>query len=190
MLVESITLTAYVNSSFNLKQLTTCLNRIEAESNRLRAQASEYADYSLKTETWAQGIALASYTEHLSKYLSNTDLIAEEEKATKLWAQTALSTCSGDHHVVGSAMIANAALYERLGNHKQAKLIYAAVLEDFQTMLKEIEASKATTNDNDVTALQALKKAATKLVDLEEVTEEDALAAESIKRINNLLPSD
>jgi len=186
-LVESITQATYARSNFNSKQLANCLNKIEAESNRLRAQASEYSDYSLKTETWAQGATLASYAERLATYLANTDLIAEEEKATKLWAQTALSTCSGDHHIVGPAMIASAALNKRTGNHQQANLIYAAVLEDFQGLLEEVEASDAALDENDVAALQTLRDAATELVDLEDVTDEDALAARTINRVDTAL---
>jgi len=166
--VGAITRDAQPISTKTTQHLTQCLRLMEAESTRLRAQATEYTDYSLKGETWAQGVALASYAQALATHLSNTELRAEEEQATKLWAQTALSTCSRDHHIVGPAMIANAAFYERAGNKHQAQLIYAAVLEDFQAVLEEVEESEAALDDTDITALQALKDAATKLIDLEE----------------------
>lgn len=173
----------------NSHQLNQCLDSMEEQVNRIRDQANDYPNYSIKAETWAEGVALSNHAEALAKFLANKGFITEQERATKLWAQTTLSVCSHYHHLVGPAMIASASISETTGKLDYAKAVYGGVLEDFQSVLEAIELDETEPDEDSLTALQSLNIAAARLLELDSGAGLSSLATETQSRIASILKS-
>ena len=186
-LVDDIQKKDNLDSAKHSKQLNQCLDSMEEQVLRIRTQANDYPNYSIKTDTWIEGVALANYAEVLAGFLSNKDSLLEQERATKLWAQTTLSVCSHYHHLVGPAMIASASISERTGKLEYAEAVYGAVLEDFQPVLEEAELEETEPDEDTLTALHSLATAATRLLELNEVEVVHSLAEQTLRRIESVL---
>ncbi len=169
------------------KQLSHCLDAMEEQATRIRAQANDYPSYSLKADSWIEGVALSNYAEVLARFLSDKDFLPEQDRATKLWAQTTLSVSSRDHHLIGPAMIAAAAISERTGQLDYAEAVYSAVLDDFQPLLEEAEMEDTELDQDTLIALQSLRTAATTLVKPDTATQANPLAMETLRRIDALV---
>jgi hypothetical protein len=168
----------------NINLLDSCLKLMEFEVLRVDEQAASYPDCPIKAGVWMDGATLADCGEALAGYLSDKDLLAQQAKATDLWTCATLSVCSHYHHLVGPAMIANAAINERTGNIEYSKTAYSSILQDFECILELVEASGEHPVDENAIALESLKAAATRLVELDELTGNNGKAPDILQRID------
>lgn len=187
MLVDEILKNDQLEPTKHSKRLNQCLDSMEEQIIRIHAQANDYPNYSIKADTWVEGLALANYAEVLANFLSNKDFLAEQERATKLWAQTTLSVCSHYHHLVGPAMIASASISERTGKLDYAEAVYGAVLKDFQSVLEEAELDDTEPDEDNLAALHSLKTAAARLIEVDAATGANSLATKTLSRIESVL---
>lgn len=164
--------------------LNECLEIMEEEIERVSSQANGYPNSTIAGDVWFDGATLASYGETLAGFLSEKDFVKEQAKATNLWTAAVLSVCSHYHHMVGPAMIANAEISECTGNLEYTKIAYSAVLQDFECILEYAEEEQYRPADDDLIALRSLETAATKLIELKELSGVNAGAPKILERIN------
>ena len=186
-LVDEILKIEQLDPANNGEQLNQCLDAMEEQTNRIREQANDYPNYSIKADIWIEGLALANYAEVLANFLEDKNFLAEQERTTNLWAKITLSVCSHYHHLVGPAMIASASISEKTGKLDYAKAVYGAVLKDFQTILENIELDDTEPDEDNLTAINSLNTAATRLMELDAATDVHPLAKETQSRIASIL---
>lgn len=165
------------------EELDACLDIMESEVKRIHSQANGYPNSTIAGDVWFDGAALASYGESLAGFLSDKNFLNEQAKATNLWTGAVLSVCSHYHHMVGPAMIANADINERIGNIEYTKTAYSGVLQDFECILEYAEEEEYRPEGDDLVALKSLEVAACKLIELNELSGVNAVAASILERI-------
>lgn len=163
--------------------LNECLNLMEEEVERVKSKANDYPHAGMAGDVWFDGAALAGYGEALAHFLADKDFLAAQARATHAWTIAVLSVCAHYHHMVGPAMIANASIKERMGDLAYAKWAYGAVLQDFESILEYAEEDNYKPVGDDLTSLQSLECAATRLIELNELSGENGIAPSILERI-------
>ncbi|WP_444997130.1 hypothetical protein [Aliikangiella sp. IMCC44359] len=171
----------------NKEKLSHCLELMEKEVKRVKAQSNGYPNSTIAGDVWFDGAALANLGEALAYFLSDKDFLEEQSKATNLWTGAVLSVCSHYHHMVGPAMIANASINEKTGNIEYSKTAYSAVLQDFECILEYSEEDDFKPEGDDEVALQSLQTACNRLVELDELSGVNSKAPELLKRIRAVM---
>lgn len=171
----------------SIDELDECLRLMEIEVYRIRDKAKGYPNSVMSGDVWFDGAALANYGEFLAHFLEGKALLKQQAKATNMWTGAVLSVCSHYRHMVGPAMIANAAISEKTGHLAYAKKAYSAVLQDFESVLDAYEDLEYAPEDEDRVSLTSLKAAAQRLVELGEVSGVNASAPAILEKVTLVL---
>lgn len=174
-------------ANLSLLALKRLLNEMGDAANHIRENTHNYPDNSINADFWKDGVTLADYAQTLTTYLHRSKYINYEAHAAQIWANVTLSICGHYHYLVGPAMIANAKIAERMGNIDFAMQAYKAVLNDYESLLEDVEKHEYTLEGEIKIALDSLSEAVDSLMRLYDGSQECAKAIEIHKRLRNLM---
>jgi len=140
------------------------------EIEKIRQRANGYPVNPISADVWVTGTQYAGLACALTQHFQAAGWLKREETASGLWAKATLAVTSHYHHLVGPAMLANAACHERLGNLSRAAEMYTGVVRDFAVFADEWQAEAAAQTGNDRTSLECLKTAVERMLDLGHAT--------------------
>lgn len=140
------------------------LQHLDAEVENIRQQANGYPANPISGLVWLNGAGYGNLASALTHHFRNAGWLKREEHASALWAKATLAVCSHYHHMVGPAMLANAACHDRLGNTERATQMYGGVVKDFASIAHEwIDEAESPSDENRV-ALESLQMATERLL--------------------------
>ena len=158
------------------------LRTLGAEIDSIQEQANGYPNSAIDAVVWLDGFRYAGLCKELTAHFAHANWLVRQENASALWKKATLAVCSHYHHMVGPAMLANADCHERLGNTEHAVQLYRAVISDFSFLLED-DFSDRQIDDDERVAIESLKTAAHRLVEMEaggeEVTKLENIRAEA-----------
>lgn len=170
----------------NNERVVSVFERLQSEIERIKVEANGYPAATISAEVWLDGAGYAELCRKLFEHFRSADWLDREENASALWARATLAVCSHYHHLVGPAMLANADCHERLGNNDHAAAMYRAVIADFRMFLED-DYTEQSLGDEERIAIDALKSAAHRLIEMGGSDDDDKKELEKIRAEANAL---
>jgi hypothetical protein len=150
------------------EQVFRTVQQLSTEIEKVRQSANGYPANPTSASIWFLGLGYSNLACALTEHFKIAGWLKREENASALWAKATLAVNSHYHHLVGTAMLANADCQERLGNVEHATNIYISVVKDFVFLVDDWVSETVAPVDEERIALSSLNTAVTRLLSLGE----------------------
>lgn len=150
----------------HLRLVSSAFELLGSAISGVRKSANGYPSQPISAAVWINGAGLGQLSYALTQHLKNAGWLAQEERASALWAQATLAVCSHYHHLVGPAMLSNADCQERLGNKERASQLYASVAADFAFLVEDWFNENESPPEEELIAIKSLQTATRRLLAL------------------------
>jgi hypothetical protein len=148
----------------NAESVSSILRHLDEEIENVRQQAAGYPDNPISALVWMNGTGYGNLACAFTHHFRKAGWLEREETASALWVKATLAICSHYHHLVGPAMLANAACHDRLGNIEWSTQLYGGIVKDFAFIVADYLSQIDAPSAEDRAAIASLKAAADKLL--------------------------